>query len=284
MIILPAYFRILRPINVILTVFGVVLGSWLTYSHRPIFPLVLLLLAAIGAVGFGNVVNDIKDSESDRINHPDRPIPKGEISSSQAGYFAFGLAFFSLGCAYFVSFEHFIGTLIPLAALTIYTLFLKGTPLVGNILVSILVAYPIIFGGINSAQVHILIIPAAMAFFLNLCREIIKDMQDRKGDLTYGIKTTAIIPANILRIILLGISLVNLSIFFLPYLYNHFHLVYLFICICIIVPIHLFWLFLFLVRFSQNQLERISVLLKIEMLSGLIALAADKFFPLNIPI
>jgi len=74
--IIFALIKIVRPGNALMTGAAVLLGSWLARSAAPLVSLFLLVAAAMSAVGFGNVINDIVDIETDRVSHPDRPLPK----------------------------------------------------------------------------------------------------------------------------------------------------------------------------------------------------------------
>ncbi len=235
-----------------------------------------MIAATICALGFGNIVNDIKDAKSDQINHPHRPIPKGDISQTQAMIFAILLAVFSLIAGRAVSSYHFFGVIVPVVLLTLYTLFLKGTPLFGNIIISILVSYSLLFGGLNSLALHTIYIPAILAFLLNLTREIIKDIQDMEGDLKNGISTTASLSEKVLKILIIILSLIYVPLMFIPFYLNHFHYTYLFICIVILLPIHIYWLFFLVIKNNMQNQARISLFIKVEMLGGLMALAVDK--------
>ncbi len=273
-----AYFRTIRPVNVLLSSIGVALGFWLTDVKAPLTDLLLLIATATCALGFGNVINDIKDVEGDRINHPDRPIPKGTISPAGAFIFSIFLVILSLTASFTVSFSHCIAAAIPLGLLIVYTLFLKGTPLVGNILISLLVAYTLIFGSIHSPDITIILIPAFLAFLLNLSREIVKDIQDREGDLNAGLRTTAILSERVLKGILIAICIVYILFVFIPVLLGHFHTLYLLNCVCIVLPIHIFWFVKLMKKDASSHLESISTAIKIEMLGGLVALSFDKLF------
>jgi len=273
-----SYIKILRPANAVLAVTGVSIGVWLSGANARAADLVLLIITAACALGFGNVINDIKDAEADRTNHPARPIPKGEISKAGASVFAAMLAIISLITSYAVSPYHLAGTAIPLVLLTIYTLFLKGTPLLGNILVSALVAYTLIFGGIGSAGLNSIVMPALLAFLINLCREIVKDIQDKKGDDTAGLRTTASLSPNQLTIALLVPATLYVFLMFLPYTLGHFHGIYLVLCAAAVLPLHILWLYWFFKKDSSKTAGRISAVMKVEMLCGLAALALDKYF------
>jgi geranylgeranylglycerol-phosphate geranylgeranyltransferase len=270
------YFKIIRPYNALMAAAAVTLGFWLSGNRLPFFSLVEMLIAAICAVGYGNVLNDIVDVASDRINHPRRPLPKNEMSLVSAIMFLFFLCSFSFVNAFLVSTMHLIGVAVPLALLSLYAYFLKRTPFAGNIIVSLLVAYPLLFGGIAAPRCQRLFMPALFAFLLNFVREIVKAIQDKPGDAAVAVKTTALLPTSLLKSIMLGVSVIYLPLLFIPYLLKQFGFLYLIACIFVMLPLHGYWTFFMLQYEWDKFLERISLTLKIEMLVGLLALAADE--------
>ena len=269
--------KLIRPVNAAMASIGVVLGFWFCGVNYSLINLILLIIATICALGYGNIINDIKDSDGDKINHPQRPIPQGEISKKQATVFAILLAIISLVTGYIVSLQHGVATLIPLLILTLYTLYLKGVPLLGNIVISMLVAYTLVFGGLGSTNTIIVVVPAVLAFLLNLCREIVKDMQDKAGDLKVGVHTTAVLPDKILKAVLAILALLFIPLIFLPYILGHFRLIYMSICAIVLLPLHISWFYFLFGKDHTKKLDGISTAIKIEMLGGLAALALDKF-------
>lgn len=276
MIKLLPFIKIIRPINAILTAFAVSTGFWLSQVDRPILHLGLLIGTAICVLSFGNVINDIIDYEGDLINHPHRPLPSGQMTKQQAILFCLMLAALSLLSSYFVSHVHFFGTFIPIVLLTVYTFFLKGTPLIGNVSVSLLVSYPIIFGGIGSSRFSILLIPALYAFLLNFIREIVKDIQDQKGDLEMGLKTTAVLKEKTLLILIMITGIMCVPLLLIPFFIGHFHKVYLFIALFVLMPLHIYWILIFYTKKRDSYVKKTSQIIKIEMLCGLLSLLIDK--------
>ncbi len=275
------YFKILRISNMLLLSFAVLLGFWLSHNHQGFFFFVLLVAASICCAGFGNVVNDIHDIETDKISHPQRPLPSGTLSVENAVVFSICLAFLGLCAGFRASLQHGLGTLIPLFLLWLYAKYLKATPLVGNVLVSLLVAYGIIFGGIGSKGLSQLYIPASLAFLLNIVREIIKDVQDEKGDTVAGIITSASLSNRFLKIIIGICSAVYIGILFLPFILGHFGALYATVCIACIVPLHIFWNFKIYKYNIRECADTISSCIKYEMLIGLLALSFDRLLPIR---
>jgi len=298
--IVLSYLSMIRPGNVLMTGTAVALGAWLSHGFSDIRAVTLLAACAMSAVGYGNVINDIRDIATDRISHPHRALPRGLVSMEAAIIFAFFLFSFATVNAFMVSRVHGIGAVAALALLTGYAFFLKATPFAGNILVSLLVAYPLVFGGLTAPLMARLLIPASLAFLLNMAREIIKDIQDEQGDRLAGLTTTAILPKNILKGILIAIAIIYAGLLFLPFGLRQFGIVYALICACIALPIHAFWTALIARKptnqnelkqslkdgdtgkntavFTDKQLSSVSFLIKIEMLAGLAAMAADQLF------
>jgi geranylgeranylglycerol-phosphate geranylgeranyltransferase len=271
-----AYIKIVRPVNSLMTGASVALGFWLARSTLAPIQLIVLIIAAMAAVGFGNIINDIMDIDTDRISHPDRPLATGELAPRTAWLYLQILGLVAIAAAIAVSPTHAAGTIIPLTVLSLYAIFLKGTPLAGNIIVSALVGYAPLFGAIGAPGLGQLYAPAGCACAVNLCREIVKDLQDQQGDQQAGLKTTAVLPLNILRWIVGIISLVYLALIPIPWALGQFHSIYIVICAAALLPLHGWWLSLFLRNSWRDSVRRISLLIKLELLGGLFALALDR--------
>jgi geranylgeranylglycerol-phosphate geranylgeranyltransferase len=279
---LSPFLKILRIPNLLMLGLSVVLGFWLSHNPLGLVSLFLLIIASMSCAGFGNVVNDIADIKTDKISHPDRPLGRGEISYRQAVTFAVFLGLASIGCSFAVSMAHGTGVVVPLAMLVLYAAFLKGTPLAGNILVSILVAYGIIFGGLTSEGSYRLFIPALLAFLLNLPREIVKDIQDQPGDTAAGITTSASLPQAMLKMIMTACAAAYVLLVFLPFILHQFGVLYAILCLVAVIPLHVFWFILFCKPGWRKNSASISLLIKYEMLCGLCALALDQLFVLHV--
>ncbi len=278
MVKIQSFIKIIRPGNVVMAGAAAALGIWFS-GVRPAchWSYVFIAAAAMAASSFGNVVNDLFDLATDRIAHPDRPLPRGDISEKGARSFAVLLTVVALATASGVSPTHLVGTVVPLLFLFLYAAFLKGTPFLGNVLISALVAYALIFGGLNGPGIERLTAPALLAFLLNLAREIVKDIQDLPGDQRAGIATTAALPFPILQVVMIVVATIYLFVLPLPTILNHFGRLYLGICIFAVLPLHVTWLYL-LTKPSKKNPERISAVIKLEMLAGLLALGVDQLF------
>lgn len=149
----------------------------------------LALLLAAGSTacvtGAGNALNDYLDRDSDRTNHPDRPLVTGAIAPGHARGLAAGLLLLSGALiAPIVLAAPLLAPLWALAvgALLLYELRWKSEGLAGNLLVAFLTAAVFLYGGAAVGDLLPVLAFAAMAFFATLSREIIKDMEDASGD------------------------------------------------------------------------------------------------------
>jgi 4-hydroxybenzoate polyprenyltransferase len=282
------YIKIIRPANVVITGIAVALGIILTSGVLPngvtpvaaaVNPLAVLALcaAAMAAVAYGNVINDLSDVKSDRVSHPDRPLASGAMTPRAAALFAAALAASSMACALAASAFHFAATLVPLVLLTLYSNYFKRTRVVGNIIVASLVAYALLYGSLPRPATKILILPAILAFLLNFCREIVKDVQDAEGDRRAGWTTSADLPAAAIKALLIIAAIVYAALLFMPsLLFRHFGIAYTIVCLTLVAPIHIYWMVLIIRPNINNHTKRIGAVLKLEMVFGLLALAIDK--------
>ncbi len=172
----------------------------------------LLVVSTTFITASGYIINDIFDVKTDRINKPTKIIISTKISLQTAHKLYLFLTVFGVLIGAYISFKiekPFYSTFFIAIALLLYlySKSLKGKMLIGNIVVSILLAFSIVILflfdfplPLNSLQMDnyftlksILFIYALFAFLLNFTREIIKDIEDIKGDYKSGLKTFPIV-------------------------------------------------------------------------------------------
>ena len=91
---LIGYLRLMRPANIVTAIADILAGvaisgyfinvSFATLTLDFTLPVVCLCLATIGLYGGGVVFNDVFDATLDSTERPERPIPSGVISKTQA--------------------------------------------------------------------------------------------------------------------------------------------------------------------------------------------------------
>lgn len=187
-----AAFQLVRLGNTVVSFVGTVVGgvaargAGLQLPASLWFTLVLAGFSTAFVTAGGNVVNDILDRESDRVNHPDRPLVTGAISPRVAKGVAGTLLAGAVAVAAPVFVLHLLVGIIlaaALAALLSYEFRFKSVGFGGNLLVGFLTGLVFLYGG-AAAGAPVAVLPFAfMAFFATLSREVIKDMEDQAGDL-----------------------------------------------------------------------------------------------------
>jgi geranylgeranylglycerol-phosphate geranylgeranyltransferase len=233
-------------------------------------------LIAAGFVGFlvcafGNVVNDIKDLEIDRINNPERPLPSGKVSRHAASIMA--VIFLIIGVLGSIPFGILPFFIVITAALLlfVYSAYIKKT-LVSNLLVALIAGMSFLLGGLV-AHNALCIIPFIFSIFIHVPREIVKDVMDMKGDKMAGIKTIPIIAGPItaynISAILLGLLCLILPV---PFISKSLNTAYILIVLLIAYPILFYTIWRLTRKPSKEELPLISNLMKASMAVGLVAM------------
>lgn len=193
---LSAYIRLLRPLNLAITLTGVALGGVLAAGVAILLPvpdraLVLATAAAVLIAAGGNAVNDLFDERIDRVNRPDRPLPSGQVS--REGVRAVWLAATASGIflATLVSTSHLLMAAAAALVLYFYSRRLKGTAFAGNVSIALLVALALVFGGWAAGAPGEALVGAGFAFLTTFGRECIKNIEDLYGDVHGGVRTAA---------------------------------------------------------------------------------------------
>ena len=170
----------------------------------------IYLLSLISIVAGGYIINDIYDLETDKINKPNSRIINKKISTQSAtkAYYILNLIGIMSGfyAAYQVN-KLWLGFIFIFFTYSLreYSKNYKTTFLIGNLQVAFLTALSIITLALfdlvpksitneNGSKMifHIIILYAGFSFIISLIREIIKDLEDVKGDKKIGANTLAI--------------------------------------------------------------------------------------------
>ena len=100
----------MRPANIVTSVSDVLAGIAISgflinanFSADDIFPAILLCISTIGLYGGGVVFNDVFDAALDKIERPERPIPKGTVTITEAAILGSALLLAGVITAAFVS-------------------------------------------------------------------------------------------------------------------------------------------------------------------------------------
>jgi len=138
-------------------------------------------------------LNDYMDYEVDLANKRfDRPIVRGEISRKTALMVAIVLAPLGFISAYLISSIAFVFALAITILGYLYDVKLKEFGFLGNVYIAFTMASPFIFGGIVVGKIpYQIAILALIAFLAGLGREVMKGIEDVKGDELRDVKSVA---------------------------------------------------------------------------------------------
>ena len=265
---------IVRPVNFFITVASVFVAALLSSPEK--IPILYVLLAALSA-GFtasaGNIINDIFDIEIDKINRPTRPLPLGILTINEA-YILFLICFVISGLLV-VTISQIVVIIVLLSHLLLflYSKYLKRIPLVGNITVAFLTGLVFIFGGVVVENPSAAIIPALFAFFINLIRELVKDMQDVEGDRAAGVITFPIkFGFQKTKYLITFITLILILFTLYPFITQLYEIEYFVVVMVMVNSLLVFILKKLFEDDSIKNLNKMSNLLKLNMIFGLIAI------------
>jgi geranylgeranylglycerol-phosphate geranylgeranyltransferase len=217
-----AYLELSRPINGVIAFISVLLGATFAAGANALsrFDVLTVAVSALLLLSAGNALNDYCDYEIDRINKPGRPIPSGRVTRKGALIFAIFLMSVGTGLGFIVNrYAALIGFIVS-SFLVVYAVWLKRTPIVGNLVVGALTGLTFIAGGVAVVSIHGVLAPAIFAFLFTTAREIVKDIEDTEGDLKHNAKTIAVISKQLAVTIALGFMFAVVLFSPIPYLLN----------------------------------------------------------------
>ncbi len=176
---------IIRPINGIMGFLSTYISAFIAIGYAMRFHLLAVTLAAVSVflvTSGGNIVNDIVDIEVDRLNHPNRPLVTGKMAAGTAKVYAVLLFAIAAAVSFLISYIAMSVVLAAIFLLVAYEISLKKKGLSGNFVISLLIGAIFIFGGVAVNSYFRMVFLFILAFFSNMSREIIKDVQDVEGD------------------------------------------------------------------------------------------------------
>jgi 4-hydroxybenzoate polyprenyltransferase len=254
----------------------------------------LLIISTVCIAAGGYIINNIFDTNTDLDNKPNDVVVGKSVSESLAYnlYVTFTLigvciGFYLSNVIMKPSFLLFF--IIPSALLYIYATSLKQIMIVGNVVIASLLSFSIIIIGIfmiipatdeinkkaMSTVLSVLFDFATIAFIINFIREIVKDLEDTKGDENQGMQTLPVV---------LGTSKTSKLVFvlsFIPimcilyYVYNYlFNLQYatIYILVFLVGPLLYFMIKIWSAE-TKKDFHHLSNVLKLVVFFGIISIA-----------
>jgi 4-hydroxybenzoate polyprenyltransferase len=272
---IASFLRLTRVWNLLILALTQYFTAAMLISPFNVFDWRFFLLATstclIAAAGY--IINDYYDIKIDLVNKPERVVIGQGITRRYALLMHSVLSLSGIVIGLLLDWR--IGAINFFSAFLLwwYSNDLKRQPFIGNLVVALLTGMSVV---IVDAMYHtgntLIFIYAIFAFFITLIREIIKDMEDLKGDNTFGCRTLPIIwglrrtkffiygliVVFSITVILLNSYLVNLPL--------HYFILFLFL--------PLLWLVFTLIRAdTKKDFAWLSSFCKMIMLAGVLSMA-----------
>jgi len=212
-------FSIVRGYNVL----AIVVAQYLTsiYILAPDLPvkevvldlnLLMLVLASASAIAAGYIINSFYDSEKDLINRPRKTMLDRLVSQRTKLTSYFVINFISVIFASYVSFKAVAFFSIYIFGIWFYSHKLKKYPFVGNLVAAILAVIPFFAVFIYYKNFDMVIfVHATFLFIIISMRELVKDLENIKGDLALNYRTIPVVYGeNISKKMLVTLAILTL--------------------------------------------------------------------------
>jgi 4-hydroxybenzoate polyprenyltransferase len=257
----------------------------------PLFYLLVFASVCIAAAGY--IINDYFDVNIDLANKPSKLVIDRYIKRRWAIvlHIIFSFAGFVISCYIGYKLRNIYipaVNLLAIVGLWFYSTTFKKKLLIGNVLISLLTAWVILILTVSEFRLRITphdiywqrllklsFIYAGFAFIISLIREVIKDMEDMRGDMKYGCTTMPIVWGLQVSKVFVAVWIVVITTsiaamqFYVLQLGWWFSALY--SLLAIIIP--LLWVLRKLyVAHSQEDFHSLSTAVKLIMLTGILSM------------
>ncbi len=193
-----ALFRLTRFWNLAIIAFAQYFTAYFLFQQRLLvftdFWLFLIVAATVMIAAAGYIINDYYDIKIDLINKPDRVVIGKTITRRYAIFFHTVISVTGVGMGLLINWKVGAVNFVSVFLLWLYSNNLKRQPLIGNLVVSLLTGLSIfLLSFLYEQYLPLVMTYSFFAFFMTLIREIVKDMEDMKGDTTFGCRTLPIV-------------------------------------------------------------------------------------------
>jgi 4-hydroxybenzoate polyprenyltransferase len=232
------------------------------------FNLFIIVLASSLTIASGYIINNFYDSKKDLINRPNKSKLDRLVSQKTKLQVYFTLNFIVFFIAFLVSWRAVLFFSVYIFLIWFYSHKIKKQPFVGNLMASFLAVLPFFAILLYYKNFYeVIFAHATFLFIIILIREMIKDLENLKGDLANGYSTIPIVYGESVSkkiIIILAISTL-IPVYFLVNLFDVGYMdIYFYICLILLI--------LFGVKLSKSntkeEYNQLHNLLKIIIVAG----------------
>ncbi|MCB2203248.1 geranylgeranylglycerol-phosphate geranylgeranyltransferase [bacterium] len=243
-------------------------------------PILLAACAAFMAGAAGNMINDVYDIAIDRVNKPWRALAAQQLRPATAALLSAlsGCAALALSIPLGSTALLIMGC--SLVAMFMYSAWLKRIPLLGNALVAVLTGAAFLYGAAAFDNPAAGLVPAGFALLFNFAREVLKDVEDMRGDSAAAVMTFPLRAGESAALRLVTVILVLLiASTLLPIYFHLYGAVYGWVVIFGVDSVLCFVLYAMWKDRSTANIRRLNILLKIDMPAGIAAILLGSLYP-----
>ncbi|MGX7666898.1 geranylgeranylglycerol-phosphate geranylgeranyltransferase [Flavobacterium pedocola] len=152
--------------------------------------LFILVFVSTLTIASGYIINNFYDSEKDLINRPNKSMLDRLVSQKTKLQVYFVMNFLATALAYIISWRAALFFAVYIFLIWFYSHKLKKYPMIGNLTASLLAVLPF-FGILLYFKnfYHVIFAHATFLLLLILIREMIKDLENIKGDMANNYQT-----------------------------------------------------------------------------------------------
>ena len=251
-----ALIKLFRPINCLSASIGVLIGGFIN-SRVGNANLWLAAIIAGLITASGNVINDYFDIDIDMINKPDRILPSGKFPLKPALWIGISLSVFATLLGFFLGWKMGGIALLMSILAFLYSWQFKKTFLWGNIIVSMMTALTFFYGGLVFNKIGHAWVPALIVLMFMLAREILKTVEDIRGDKIGGAQTIAILRGQSRALhAFIVFAIITALIAPLPWIIHDVSIIYLFLSVPFVSAALIFVIFLIISQPSDTVIKR----------------------------
>lgn len=158
------------------------------------FDFFLMAVSTVLISAGGYIINDYYDQKIDLINRPEKVVVGTKIRRRLAILAHFGLSISGIAVGFYLDIKIGVVHIFSTFCLWYYSNYLRRLPLIGNLIIAFLTSLTMLIVAIYIERNEILIyIYAVFAFGIVLIREVIKDIEDFKGDSAFGVQSIPVL-------------------------------------------------------------------------------------------
>ncbi|MEP7279528.1 MAG: geranylgeranylglycerol-phosphate geranylgeranyltransferase [Bacteroidota bacterium] len=261
-----------------------------------------LAAASVLIAAAGYIINDYFDLNIDQVNKPANIIIQKFIKRRWAIFWHLSLSFAGVVITFVISWKIGNWVIGPANLATVFLLLFYSTTfkkkfLIGNIIISLLTAWVVfvlyfseldlvvftrqtIYHTAMTRIFKLAVLYGGFAFIISLVREVIKDMEDIKGDELYGCRTMPVVWGVPAAKVFAGVWLIVLILAVIIILVYAVLIGWWFAAVfaftLVVIPLAMILRSLYL-AVTSSEFHAISTLIKLVMLTGIISMVFFKW-------